>query len=269
MIGWTNILMAKSKRVTKNGHLYLDNAIATAISRSGFFDHNMITYHGAYLKLLERKQNEAGKWAHNMLPFIKGYCCAREVAARPAEEVNYELVSEGYHSFDKFLSAQGMDSELGFVAAWKAAALGAQLDLSWSEAEERLLAATEAHPERGEAIREILHHYVSGSDYRIAYIYSSYCQGNFWGNVPRRENKWLVDLSFYNWQVLEYHIPCCYALMKEEEALETYKLLTRIMRTNPDYFLPEDIHRLAVYTQWFQREREVAETEGYDKILQK
>jgi hypothetical protein len=114
--------------------------------------------------------------------------------------------------------------DLRYFSQWQIGILQQALKKSWFLAEESLLKAMVYDPRRGESIREIIITYSRNKDWRIANIYSSYCVENLLGKVPVN-GKWHIDLPFYRWKILKYHVIILVNLNRMEQANECAKEL--------------------------------------------
>lgn len=142
--------------------------------------------------------------------------------------------------YQSFLSSgKNENPDTHYFAQWQTGVLQQSFGVKWPVVEGSYLRSLEYDTTRAEALKEILNYRCTNQEWRIAYIYSSYCIDEFLGKIPANKY-WYIDPSFYNWKILKYHIPILIAIRKKEEAKNfLYKLLDQLQQ-NPENFTEKD-----------------------------
>ncbi|HXB34170.1 MAG TPA: hypothetical protein VNV35_12140 [Puia sp.] len=176
----------------------------------------------SYIDLLNKKSLDLGQvWT----AFLSGYFNHQAGIHCPNEQMRLFFFKESLIRYGLFLKAcKHVSPDIAFFAQWQIGLLLQVLESDWAVAEESFLKALEYYPGRGETIREIIVYWGVKANWRMAYIYSSYCKEHFWHRPPASA-KWFVNIPFYRWKILKYHVPVLLNLNRIAEAKECVKAL--------------------------------------------
>lgn len=189
------------------------------------------------------------KWQIN---FLKGYLHQQVGYYTEEIERKNELYTYSLNNYKTFLDYKKGEKDFQFFAQWQLGVIQELLNFSWAEVEITYLKAFEVYPQRGESIRNILYHYYNLRDWKIGYIYSSFCINHFYGSIPLGNKTWHIDTYFYTWRILYYHIQICLSLGKIEEAKKNYKLLLYHLANNKYDFTTEEVQKITKYEKYFR-----------------
>jgi len=139
-----------------------------------------------------------------------------------------------------------------FYSQYRIGTIMRTMESPWVETHQELLKAYAMDPVRGEPIKAIIDYYLSVGEWNLAYIYTKFSKVNFHGKNPYPHKLLFVDESLYVWKILEVHAAACFYTGRREEANANYKELIDIMKTNPQYFSPDDINKISSNAQFFQ-----------------
>ena len=126
------------------------------------------------------------------------------------------------------------------------------LEKPWAEVHQALLKAYAMEPLRAEPIKIIIDHYLSCSEWNMAYVYTKFARTTFHGNNPYPARLLFVDESLYNWKLLESHAAACVYTNKREEGKQCFEEIVRLLKTNPHWFTPEDVQKIQLNSQFFK-----------------
>jgi len=113
-----------------------------------------------------------------------------------------------------------------YFAQWQIGVIRQATGTAWPSVEKSLLQALEYDTSRAEALKAIVTTRYNQQEWRIAYIYSSYCAEQYLDRRPKNRC-WVVDDDFYHWKLLRYHIPILLKLQKKAEARAAFRELKR------------------------------------------
>ena len=155
---------------------------------------------------------------HPLTPFIAGYFAQKAGRCCEDKEKKTNLFKQSLAHYQSFLSSKHRAGrDILYYTQWQIGVLQESLGHRWSEAEESYLTALEYDPGRAEALREVLIHQYLQKNWYVALIYSTYCKDQFLGKVPPKRY-WGLNLSFYQWKILKYHLAILLHLQKQREA---------------------------------------------------
>lgn len=200
----------------------------------------------AYIDYLQTNQGKAKKPHYNKVAFLFGYL-NEQTALHTGKKTKDSYKELAFAYYQDFLSFGKACPDTRYYAMWKSGKMQEALGTPWSKVLVTYQSTLELDPIRGEAVGEIIDHYFTASEWRIAYQFSSYCKRVFLNNNPAGLRKWQVNPAFYDWKILDYHVPVCVALRKREEAKETYGALCKFVAAHSDDFSPADIGRIRQY----------------------
>jgi hypothetical protein len=87
----------------------------------------------------------------------------------------------------------------------------------------------------------------------MAYLYTKFAKTTFHGKNPYPTRLLFVDEVTYQWKFLEAHCAACFYTNRLQEAREGYKEIVQLTKTHPHYFTPEDIQKIQMNGQFFNR----------------
>lgn len=125
------------------------------------------------------------------------------------------------------------------------------LEYGWNETMTELLKAYSMDNIRGEAIFQIIDHYMSQNDFNIAYIFSKFAVNAFHGKNPFPSRILFINPPLYNWRFLDVHCICSLNSGHREEASVYYQQLIDLTKQHPDYFTKEDLNKIEMNRQFF------------------
>jgi hypothetical protein len=136
----------------------------------------------------------AAKFGHRSVAY-----CSNE----KEREALFKKSLADYQSFQ--VTGKNKNTDIHYFTQWQIGLLQHSLGFKWSVAEESFLKAMEYDRKRGEALREIVIYQCLHENWPVAYIYSSYCKTRLLGKIPSNR-KWHINVPFYQWKILKYHI---------------------------------------------------------------
>jgi len=127
------------------------------------------------------------------------------------------------------------------------------LEEPWNLTHQECLKAYAMDPMRGESIKTIIDYYLQIGEWHMAYLYTKFAKVNFHGKNPYPTRLLFVDEALYIWKFAEAHAAACFYTGRMDEAKATYLEILNIQKTSPQHFTPEDIKKLEVNGQFFNR----------------
>ena len=127
------------------------------------------------------------------------------------------------------------------------------LEEPWNLTHQECLKAYAMDPMRGESIKTIIDYYLQIGEWHMAYLYTKFAKVNFHGKNPYPTRLLFVDEALYVWKFAEAHAAACFYTGRMDEAKATFSEIINIQKTYPQYFTPEDIKKLEVNGQFFNR----------------
>jgi glycosyltransferase involved in cell wall biosynthesis len=114
----------------------------------------------------------------------------------------------------------------------------------WSVIHAELLKAISIDPERAEPIKVIIDHYQSMNEWNLAYLYSKFAVSTYHNNNPYPRKLLFIDLSLYEWKLLESHATSCLYTNRKDEAKQSFNILMSIVKSKPTLFNKEELARI-------------------------
>jgi hypothetical protein len=186
------------------------------------------------------KKTVLSKKEEFLRPFVIGFLNSRASYSSDNALEKEKFLNDALQSYRAFLhKPKGALPDWLYYAQWQLAEIGELLCHNSNTVEERCLKAAEWDAIRAEALRHILLYRFKRAEWRIAYIYSSYCADQFLGKPPTQRN-WFINQSFYDWKILKYHIQILLAIRKKQEAAIKLADLQGILQANPKKFSEND-----------------------------
>jgi len=125
------------------------------------------------------------------------------------------------------------------------------LEEPWHLVQQELLKAYSMDSLRAEPIKVIIDHYLSVGEWQLAYLYSTFAISALHGKNPYPTRLLFVDESLYIWRFLEVHAAACFYTNRKDDGKKVYQELLNIIKTNPQYFTPEDITKIQQNAPFF------------------
>lgn len=125
------------------------------------------------------------------------------------------------------------------------------MEKPWSEVHQILLKSYAMDPLRAEPIKTIIDHYLSVSEWSMAYVYTKFAKTTFHGNNPYPTRLLFVDESLYTWKILEAHAAACIYTNRKAEGKACFDELLGILKKSPNSFAPEEIQKIMINAQFF------------------
>jgi glycosyltransferase involved in cell wall biosynthesis len=139
-----------------------------------------------------------------------------------------------------------------FYSSFRIGTIMSILEMPWADVHQQLLRAYAMEPLRAEPIKVIIDHYLSVSEWHMAYIYSKFAKTTFHGNNPYPARLLFVDETLYNWKFLESHAASCIYTNRKEEGKACYDEILQLMKKNPQWFTADDVNKIQVNAQFFR-----------------
>jgi len=127
------------------------------------------------------------------------------------------------------------------------------LEESWHLTHMELLKAYQIDPLRGESIKVIIDHYMMQQEWHMAYLYTKFAKTTFHGKNPYPTRLLFVDEATYVWKFAEAHAAASFYTGRMDEAKQTYQEIVNLTKTHPQYFTPEDLNKIQMNGQFFNR----------------
>ena len=140
-----------------------------------------------------------------------------------------------------------------YYAQYRIGAIMRIMEEPWHLTHQELLKAYAIDPLRGESIKIIIDYYLQMSDWHMAYLYTKFAKETFHGRNPYPTRLLFVDEMTYNWKFLEAHAASSFYCGKKEEAKACYGEIVQLTKTNPNYFTHEDLQKIQMNGQFFNR----------------
>lgn len=140
-----------------------------------------------------------------------------------------------------------------FYSQYRIGTIMKVIESPWSETHQELLKAYALDPLRGEPIKAIIDYYLQVGEWNNAYLYSKFAKVNFHGKNPYPQRLLFVDESLYIWKFTEVHAAACFYTGRMDEAKANYQEMVRLTKTHPQYFTPDDLNKIAMNGQFFNK----------------
>jgi hypothetical protein len=127
------------------------------------------------------------------------------------------------------------------------------LEEPWHLTHMELLKAYQIDPLRGESIKVIIDHYLMLQEWNMAYMYSKFAKTTFHGKNPYPTRLLFVDEATYVWKFAEAHAAASFYTGRMDEAKQTYQEIVNLTKTHPQYFTPDDLNKIQLNGQFFNR----------------
>jgi tetratricopeptide (TPR) repeat protein len=127
------------------------------------------------------------------------------------------------------------------------------LEEPWNLTLQECLKAYAMDPLRGESIKTVIDYYLQTNEWHLAYLYTKFAKENFHGKNPYPTRLLFVDESLYVWKFAEAHAAACFYTGRMDEAKANYQEILKAMKTHPHCFTPEDIKKVEMNGQFFNK----------------
>ena len=108
-------------------------------------------------------------------------------------------------------------------------------------------------PLRGESIKIIIDYYLQVGEWNMAYLYTKFAKVNFHGKNPYPTRLLFVDEALYVWKFMEAHAAASFYTGRMDEAKSSYQEILKAMNTHPQCFTPDDIKKVEMNGQFFNK----------------
>jgi glycosyltransferase involved in cell wall biosynthesis len=140
-----------------------------------------------------------------------------------------------------------------FYSQYRIGTIMRTMESPWAETHQELIKAYSMDPLRGEPIKTIIDYYLQVGEWNNAYLYTKFAKVHFHGKNPYPQRLLFVDESLYVWKFAEAHAAACFYTGKMDEAKANYQEILRISKTHPQYFTPEDLNKINMNGQFFNK----------------
>lgn len=140
-----------------------------------------------------------------------------------------------------------------YYAQYRIGAIMRILEQPWAQTHQELLKAYAIDPLRGESIKVIIDYYLQMSDWHMAYLYTKFAKTTFHNKNPYPTRLLFVDEATYVWKFAESHAAACFYTNRLDEARSTYNEIVQATKTHPQYFTPEDLQKIQMNGQFFNK----------------
>jgi effector-binding domain-containing protein len=87
----------------------------------------------------------------------------------------------------------------------------------------------------------------------LAYLYTKFAKENYHGKNPYPTRLLFVDEALYVWKFAEAHAAASFYTGRMDEAKANYKEILEAMKTHPQCFSEEDIKKVQMNGQFFNK----------------
>lgn len=168
-------------------------------------------------------------------------------------EENEERLRRSLKYYKERVSRTDGYAEEIFYSQFRVGTVLRTMEAPWSETHQELLKAYAIDPLRGESIKAIIDYYLQVGEWNNAYLYTKFAKVNFHGKNPYPQRLLFVDESLYIWKFTEAHAAACFYTGRMDEAKANYQEIVRITKTHPQAFNQEDLNKIAMNGQFFNK----------------
>jgi glycosyltransferase involved in cell wall biosynthesis len=144
-------------------------------------------------------------------------------------------------------------AEENYYSQYRIGTIMKVLEDPWHLTMQECLKAYSMDPVRGESIKTIIDYYLQVGEWNLAYLYTKFAKENFHGKNPYPSRLLFVDEALYAWKFTEAHAAASFYTGRMEEAKGNYQEILKAMKTHPHCFTPEDIKKVEMNGQFFNR----------------
>jgi tetratricopeptide (TPR) repeat protein len=139
------------------------------------------------------------------------------------------------------------DLEYKFNAQLQLGILLERQEATPGEVQQAYLDAYSLNPDRGESIHHLIAYYASRKSWDQAYTYSKQAIELFYKRNPYTPDTLLVDESFYDWRIMDWHYYICMNMGNIEEANMSMTELKKVSREHPELLPKDKIEQISRY----------------------
>lgn len=156
---------------------------------------------------------------------------------------NEERLRRALYFYRERVSRLDGYSEERYYSQYRIGVIMSILEEPWVLTKNELLKAYSLDTLRVEPFRVIVNHYLSIDEYEMAYIYSTFSI-KFVGQNPYPKRLLSIDVSLYDWKLLETHVKIALLTKRKDEAMLVYNKLLKLSENQPMLFTEADIKRI-------------------------
>jgi hypothetical protein len=194
------------------GPLYVERVFDSLLTREGV--KSVVQMNGSerftlYLDYLKSNISIHNHTQYAVTQFYKGYFSQQLALHSISQETALHFQEKALCNYQNYLELAGRGEESRYYAQWQAGMLQNALNFPWPLVEESLLRATTFDPLRGEAVKQIVEHYISSREWKKAYAHSKSAVEKYLNKNPVAHRRWFVEFDAYNRSVLTRHHKIC------------------------------------------------------------
>lgn len=168
-------------------------------------------------------------------------------------EENEERLRRAMKYYKERVNRNDGYAEEVFYSQYRIGTIMKVMESPWMETHQELLKAYNMDPLRGEPIKAIIDYYLQVGEWNLAYLYTKFAKVNFHGKNPYPNRLLFVDETLYIWKFAEAHAAASFYCGKADEAKANYQEIVRLTKTHPQHFTPEDLNKIAMNGQFFNK----------------
>ncbi len=170
-----------------------------------------------------------------------------------SREENEERLRRALKYYRERVSRNDGYAEEIYYSQYRIGTIMRSLEEPWNLTHQECLKAYTMDPARGESIKTIIDYYLQVGEWHNAYLYTKFAKVNFHGKNPYPSRLLFVDEALYVWKFAEAHAAACFYTNRMDEAKQTFSEILATQKTSPQYFTPEDIKKLEINGQFFNK----------------
>ena len=169
------------------------------------------------------------------------------------KEENEERLRRSLKYYRERVSRNDGYPEEIFYSQYRIGTIMRILEDPWNLTHQELLKAYSIDPLRGESIKVIIDYYLQMNEWHMAYMYTKFAKMNFHMKNPYPQRLLFVDEATYVWKIAEAHSAACFYTGRMDEARSSYQDILDAIKTHPHCFTPDDINKVNMNAQFFNR----------------
>jgi hypothetical protein len=169
------------------------------------------------------------------------------------KEENEERLRRSLKYYRERVSRNDGYPEEIFYSQYRIGTIMRILEDPWNLTHQELLKAYSIDPLRAESIKVIIDYYLQMNEWHMAYMYTKFAKMNFHMKNPYPQRLLFVDEATYVWKIAEAHSAACFYTGRMDEARSSYQDILDAIKTHPHCFTPDDINKVNMNAQFFNR----------------
>lgn len=190
------------------GPFYVERVFDCLLTKQGIIGLQRMTAverFTCYLEYLKKHTDLHNYTQYAITQFYKGHFYQQLSTHSISQELARHYQEKALCYYQNYLELADRQDESRYYAQWQTGMLQLALDYPWPLIEGSLLKAAAIDPRRGEAVRQIVEHYMTVGEWKKAYIHSLSAVDKYFDKNPIANRRWFVDFDAYNSTVLTRH----------------------------------------------------------------